>query len=134
MRRSFVATIFALSLALAPAALFAQAAPPAQQPPAQPPAGQPAPAAPAQPVAAKVGFATPAGILLVQIKPDQTAVFEEMMTKLKAGLAASYGRRTQDADGRLQGLQVQGAVRRQCALRDHSSSRPSRTRSTSCSR
>jgi hypothetical protein len=89
MRRSFVATIFGLSLALAPAALLAQATPPAQQPPAQPPAGQPAPAAPAQPVAAKVGFATPAGILLVQIKPDQTAVFEEMMTKLKAGLAAS---------------------------------------------
>ena len=25
----------------------------------------------------------------MQIKPDQTAVFEEMMTKLKAGLAAS---------------------------------------------
>ena len=40
-------------------------------------------------MAAKVGFTTPAGMLLVQIKPDQTAVFEEMMSKLKAGLAAS---------------------------------------------
>ena len=33
-----------------------------------------------------------AGILLVQIKPDQTAVFEEMVAKLKAGLA-----KTEDA-------------------------------------
>ena len=93
MRRFCVTTIFALSLALAPAALFAQAAPPAQQPPSQqPPAQQPPAAAPA-PAAAKVGFTTPAGILLVQIKPAQTADFEEMITKLKAGLAAS-----QDAD------------------------------------
>ena len=90
MRRSLVTTTFALSLALVPAALFAQAAPPAQTPPAQtPPAQQPPAAAPAAPAAAKVGFTTPAGMLLVQIKPDQTAVFEEMITKLKAGLAAS---------------------------------------------
>jgi hypothetical protein len=91
MRRSCVTTIFALSLALAPAALFAQATPPAQQPPAQQPPAQPAgaPAQPAAPAAAKVGFTTPAGMLLVQIKPAETATFEEMMTKLKAGLAAS---------------------------------------------
>jgi hypothetical protein len=90
MRRSFVTATFALSLAFAPAAIWAQGAPPAQQPPAQqPPAQQQPPADPAAPAAAKVGFTTPAGILLVQIKPDQTAVFEEMMTKLKAGLAAS---------------------------------------------
>jgi hypothetical protein len=88
MRRSFVTTTFALSLALAPAALFAQGTPPAQQPPAQ----QPPAAAPAPPAAAKVGFTTPAGMLLVQIKPAQTADFEELITKLKAGLAA-----TQDA-------------------------------------
>jgi hypothetical protein len=89
MRRSLVTTTVALSLALAPAALFAQAAPPAQQPPAQqPPAAAPA-QPPAAPAVAKVGFATPAGMLLVQIKPAQTADFEEMMTKLKAGLAAS---------------------------------------------
>ena len=89
MRRSFVTTTFALSLALAPAALFAQAAPPAQQPPAQ----QPPAAAAAQPRRSpprrRSGSRRPAGMLLVQIKPDQTAVFEEMMGKLKAGLAAS---------------------------------------------
>jgi hypothetical protein len=44
------------------------------------------PAAPA-PTEPKVPFTTPAGMLLVQIKPDQTAVFEEMVTKLRAGLA-----------------------------------------------
>jgi hypothetical protein len=75
----------ALALALLPAAAFAQN-PPAQQPPAQPQA----PAqAPAQPAAPKLSFSTPAGLLLVQIKPDQTAVFEEMVTKLRGNLAAS---------------------------------------------
>jgi hypothetical protein len=88
MRRSFATTSFVLALALASAALVAQATPPAQEPSAQPPAA----AAPAQPAAAKVGFTTPTGMLLVQIKPAQTADFEEMITKLKAGLAA-----TQDA-------------------------------------
>lgn len=87
MRRALVTSMTALALALAPAALFAQTAPPAQQPPAttQPPAAAEQPAAkPPQ-----VPFTSPAGILLVQIKPDQTAVFEEMVGKLKAGLAKS---------------------------------------------
>src|SRR5262249_61425098 len=56
----------------------------------RPPPGRPPPAAPppaAAPAAPKVPFTTTAGILLVQIKPDQTAVFEEMMGKLKAGFA-----------------------------------------------
>lgn len=75
MRRSLVISTFACSLALAPAALFAQDA-----------------AAPAKPEAPKVAFDTPAGMLLVQIKPDQTAAFEEMVAKLKAGFA-----KTQDA-------------------------------------
>ena len=88
MRRPFVISTGALALALLPAAVFAQT-PPAQQTPAQPAAAAQAPAAPA---AAKVPFATPAGVLLVQIKPDQTAVFEEMVGKLKAGLA-----KTEDA-------------------------------------
>ncbi len=82
MRRSVISTV-ALALALAPAALFAQAAP------APAPAQAAAPAAPAPP---KVAFTSPTGVLLVPIKPDQTAVFEEMMTKLKAGLA-----KTEDA-------------------------------------
>jgi hypothetical protein len=72
MRRPFVTVIFTLALALPAANLYAQD-PAAQQP-----------AAPAPP---KLAFTSHAGILLVQIKPDQTAVFEEMISKLKAGLA-----------------------------------------------
>jgi hypothetical protein len=99
--RVFVASTFALAVMLLPAAGFAQN-PPAQQPPAgqpptagqppagQPPAGQPpAGQAPAEKPAPKLTFPTPAGILLVQVKTDQTAAFEEMITKLKAGLAKS---------------------------------------------
>ncbi len=89
MRRPFVTSSIALALALAPVALFAQTAPPAQQPPAT---TAQEPAAPAQPTAPKLTFASPAGVLLVQIKPDQTAVFEEMAGKLKSGLA-----KTEDA-------------------------------------
>jgi hypothetical protein len=80
MRRVIIS---ALALALLPAAAFAQE-PPVQQPPAQT-----APAEPAQPAAPKITFKTPAGMLLVQIKPDQTAAFEELITKLKAALEAS---------------------------------------------
>lgn len=97
MRRPFVIPTAALALALLPAALVAQT--PAAQPPAgqQPAAGQQPPAE--QPAAGqtetekkpeeppKVPFTSPAGALLVQIKPDQTAVFEEMVGKLKSGLA-----------------------------------------------
>jgi hypothetical protein len=87
--RSFVITTFALAVALAPAATFAQTSqqPPAGQPPAgQPPAATTTPAAPAVP---KLTFKTNAGLLLVQVKPDQTATFEEMFQKIKSGLAAS---------------------------------------------
>jgi hypothetical protein len=76
----------ALALALLPAAVFAQNPPAQQQPPAQQPQQ---PATPPQPAAPKLSFSTPAGLLLVQIKPDQTAVFEQMVTKLKSNLAAS---------------------------------------------
>jgi hypothetical protein len=72
-------TSFALAVALVPAAAFAQATTST----AQPPAGQAAAPAPAEP---KIPFTTPAGILLVTIKPDKTAVFEEMIAKLKTGL------------------------------------------------
>jgi hypothetical protein len=87
MRRPFVIPTFGLALALVPAVLFAQAAPPAGQAPAgqTPPAA--GPAAPAQPAAPKIGFSSPTGILLVPIKPDQTAAFEEFVKKVKAGLA-----------------------------------------------
>jgi hypothetical protein len=80
MRRVIVS---ALALALLPAAVFAQD-PPVQQPPATA-----APAAPAQPTAPKMTFTGQAGLLLVPIKPDQTAAFEEMAAKLKSSLAAS---------------------------------------------
>lgn len=79
--RAFVITSFALALALVPAAALAQATTTQQ-----PPAGQPA-TTPPPPPEPKIPFATPAGILLVQIKPDKTAVFEEMVTKLKAGFS-----------------------------------------------
>jgi len=100
--RALIST-FALAVALAPAAAFAQTQTPPAQPPAgqqpttgqpptagQPPAGQPpAGQAPAEKTAPKLSFPTPAGILLVQVKPDQAATFEEMIAKLKAGVAKS---------------------------------------------
>ena len=97
--RSCVISAFAFAVVLAPAATFAQATttgqPPAGttgQPPASTTGQPPAEQTPAAPSAPKVAFTTPAGILLVPIKPDKTAVFEEMAAKLKAGLA-----KTQDA-------------------------------------
>jgi hypothetical protein len=84
MRRVIVC---ALALALLPAAAFAQE-PPTQQPPVQQPPAQPA--APEQPAGPpKVAFKTNAGMLLVQIKPEETAAFEEMITKLKPALGSS---------------------------------------------
>ena len=102
MRRPFVIATSALALALLPAAVFAQTPPPAQTPPAQPPAtAQPAPPAPAdKPGEPKLGFTTPAGLLLVQVKPDQTAAFEELASKLQAALST-----TSDA-----ALKAQGAA------------------------
>ena len=91
--RSCVISAFALAVALVPAASFGQATTTSGQPPTtgQPPAGQqpPATTTPAAPAAHKVPFDTPAGILLVQIKKDKTADFEEMMGKLRAGIAKS---------------------------------------------
>ena len=84
--RPFV-TVTALALALLPAAAFAQNPPPRSSPRTTPAAQTPA--TPAQPAPPKLTIASPAAILLVQIKPDQTAVFEEMVAKLRAGLAAA---------------------------------------------
>jgi hypothetical protein len=96
--RSFVTSVFALAVVLAPAASFAQAAaqPPAQPPAAQPPAAAAPPAAPAGP---KLGFKTPVGLLLVQVKADQTAVFEEMMGKIMTGVATSSDADTKSQAG-----------------------------------
>ena len=86
--RSCVINAFALAVVLAPAASFAQATTTTT---GQPPAGQPPPAAaqPAAPAAPKLTFTTPGGLLLVQVKTDQTAAFEEMFAKIKAGLDKS---------------------------------------------
>jgi hypothetical protein len=93
MRRSFVTMSCTLALALLPAAVFAQN-PPAQNPPAQnPPAQTTSPEGQQPPGAEKkeprMTFSSDAGIFLYQIKPDQTAVFEELVTKVKEGLAKS---------------------------------------------
>src|SRR3954469_2533446 len=94
MRRPFVNPTLGLALALVPAVLFAQATPPAQQPSAQQPTGQQPtaqqpPADTAKPAAPKLTFKSTAGILLVQVKPAETAAFEEMVAKLKAGTATA---------------------------------------------
>lgn len=84
MRRPFVTSTVGLALALMPAVLFAQtpAAPPAgQAPAAQAPADAAKPAGPP-----KLALTSPTGVLLVPIKQDQTAAFEEFAKKLKAGL------------------------------------------------
>jgi hypothetical protein len=86
MRRPFMTTTCALAVALAPAALFAQN-PPVQQPPPATPATQQTPAAPQPAGPPKLAFTTDAGLLLIQIKKDQTAAFEELMGKIKAGVA-----------------------------------------------
>jgi hypothetical protein len=78
MRRPLTTTTCALMFALAPMALFAQQPPAAAPATQQPPAAQP-------PAAPKLSFTTEAGLLLVQIKGDQTAAFEELVSKLKAG-------------------------------------------------
>ena len=79
--RALVITTFALAVAFVPAAALAQATTSST---AQPPAAAQATPPPAE---LKVPFTTPSGMLLVQIKKEQTAVFEEMIGKLQAGLA-----------------------------------------------
>lgn len=74
--RSIVTATFTLALALSSASAFAQTTATTT--------GQPV-----APTASKLSFPTPAGMLLVQVKNDQTNVFEELMSKIKSGLAAS---------------------------------------------
>jgi hypothetical protein len=70
----------ALTFVVLSAAAYAQTPPPAQ-PPAQPPAAAPPKLA--------LSFTTDAGLLLVQIKKDQVSAFEEMISKIRAGVAKS---------------------------------------------
>jgi hypothetical protein len=87
--RSAVGAPLALGLTMmVGTAQVARAQTPPSQPPQQPPASQqPAQQAPAQ--EEKPTFAAPAGLLLVQIKPDKTADYEAMISKLKDALAKS---------------------------------------------
>lgn len=77
LRRSVLAgTALAITFVLGAATCsFAQAAPAAQQPPA---VEKPA-----------LAFTHDAGMILFYIKPDKTADFEDLMTKLKDALAKS---------------------------------------------
>jgi hypothetical protein len=80
MRRPFTTLTCALMVAMAPAVAFAQTQPPAQ------PAQQPPPAAQTT-KAPTLAFTTDAGLVLIQIKKDQTAAFEDLLTRLRAGVA-----------------------------------------------
>jgi hypothetical protein len=97
--RSFVTSVFALAVVLAPAVTFAQATTTGQPPAGQPPAAAQPPAAPAAPAGPKLGFKTPVGLLLVQVKADQTATFEEMMGKIMTGVATSSDADTKSQAG-----------------------------------
>ena len=89
MRRSFVTSSCTLAVALLPAAIFAQT-PPAQNPPAQNPPAQTQPAPGTEkPKEPRMSFNSEAGVFLFQIKPDQTAVFEELVAKVKDSLSKS---------------------------------------------
>ena len=98
MRRSFALCSCVLAMALAPVALFAQTPAQPQEPAPQQPATQQPP--PEQPPAQQPGteqaeqqapgtFKAEAGLVFNQIKPDQTAVFEEPIARVKEALAKS---------------------------------------------
>ena len=87
MRRPFVMTISALAIACCQRQFSPRRPLPSSR--RNPP---PLRRRPPRQLRRRLPFTTPAGLLLVQIKPDQTAVFEEMVGKLKAGLA-----KTEDA-------------------------------------
>lgn len=105
MRRRIAIVICLVAAMVAPAAFDAQTPPPgekpaaaqpptAQKPPAKPPPATTKPAAPPPPAAVQppvpaLAFKSGAGIILSPIKPDQTAVFEEVMGKVKEALAKS---------------------------------------------
>jgi hypothetical protein len=79
MRRFPMISTCALVLSLVPGLVRAQD-------PARPQESQPQAPATQEP---KLSFPTEAGLLLVQIKPDQTAAFEQMVMRLRKGLLAT---------------------------------------------
>jgi hypothetical protein len=86
IRKSVIAP---LALALSFATVAAAQQPPAQTQPATPPAGQTQPAQQQAAAPAAATFSGTVGILLVQVKPDQTTVYEGLLAKLKEALAKS---------------------------------------------
>lgn len=84
--RSALVAPLALGVMMVGTAQVARAQTPSPAQPQQQPA-TPAAAAPAQ--AENPTFSAPAGLLLVQIKPDKTADYEAMIAKLKDALAKS---------------------------------------------
>jgi hypothetical protein len=84
--RTMVAPLaLGLVFAVSTARVAGAQTPPPATPPATPPAAaaQPAPAA----AAADAMFTGSTGVLLVQVKGDQTAAYESLITKLKESLA-----------------------------------------------
>ena len=89
MRRSLVITSCTLALALLPAAFLATAAAQAPPAPTPPPAGAAAAPQATEKKEPRMSFTGNAGVFLYQIKPDQVAVFEELVLKVKDGLGKS---------------------------------------------
>ena len=85
LRRLFVLGGFAGCLALT-GGVVAQEKPPQKPDPAKV-ADPTKPAEPSAPAGPKLQFSGKAGELLIQVKPGQGPVFEEMMAKLHSGLA-----------------------------------------------
>ena len=89
MRRPLVTLTCAVTMTLAPVALFAQEPPTQQQQQQQ---QQPPPTDPTQPQEPKeprLTFTADAGILLFTIEADQTAAFEELVGKVREALMTS---------------------------------------------
>jgi hypothetical protein len=96
--RSALVAPLALGVMMVGTAQVARAQTPSPAQPQQPATQQPATPQPATPPAAAQAapekaenptFTAPAGLLLVQIKPDKTADYEAMITKLKDALSKS---------------------------------------------
>ena len=85
MRRPFVISTGALALALLPAALYAQTPRRAAAARSARPAAAPRPPARARASRRSSDSRTTPGMLLVQVKPDQTAAFEEMVGEAQGG-------------------------------------------------
>ena len=87
--RSALVAPLALGVMMVGTAQVARAQTPSPAQPSQQPATPPAAAQAAPEKAENPTFSAPAGLLLVQIKPDKTADYEAMIAKLKDALSKS---------------------------------------------